>query len=213
MYKTDIFIFLDDVQYTKKDWRNRNRIRTKDGFLWLTVPIIRKGLSTLKINEVKIDNTQSWAWKHYRSLETYYSKAPYWGTYRDFLKDAYQRKWDYLIDLTIFFIDFLAKEFNIHRKKLFSSKINVVGHQTEKIVNLCKNAGADYLYDGAAARNFIEENILKRDGITVEYQNYIHPVYRQQYKPFIPYMSAIDLLLNHGDESLDILAGKKNMEL
>lgn len=213
MAKVEFFVFLDDVQYTKKDWRSRNRIRTKDGWIWLTVPIITKGKFKQKILEAKIDNSFNWRRKHWRSLEIWYQKAPYFKNYKDFLKNLYSKEWEYLVDLDLEMIKYLAKALGIKTPTVRSSELKAKGEKTGRVVNICKEVGANLLYDGKAAKDFIDEDLMKRNKIEIEYQDYQHPVYRQLYEPFIPYMSVVDLLFNHGDESLDIIISNRKVKI
>lgn len=209
MYKSDIFVIYDDVQYTKRSWRNRNKIKTKDGWIWLTVPVITKGEFKQRIFETKIDNSRNWRKKHWRSLEIWYQKAPYFKKYKNFFENLYSKKWEYLVDLDLEIIKYLTEVLGIKTPTVRSSKFRAKGKGTEHVVNICKEVGANLLYDGKAAKGFIDEDLMKRNRIEIEYQDYQHPVYSQLYGQFVPYLSVIDLMFNCGKESLDILVDKK----
>ena len=206
MHKSDIFVIYDDVQYDKDSWRNRNRIKTPQGTQWLTVPVRINFEELPLINEVKIDNAKDWKKKHLFSIRQNYSKAPFFKKYINIFEEGYARTWDYLIDVDLYFINKLAESLDMKDKKIImSSALNVKGNRMDRLLNLCKKFGADTFYEGAAGRNYIDDEYFAKNGIKVEYQDYRHPVYTQLYGVFMPYLSVIDLLFNNGGETLSIL--------
>ena len=206
MHKSDIFVIYDDVQYDKDSWRNRNRIKTPQGTQWLTVPVRINFEELPLINEVKIDNAKDWRKKHLFSIRQNYSKAPFFKKYINIFEEGYARTWDYLIDVDLYFINKLAESLDMKDKKIImSSALNVKGNRMDRLLNLCKKFGADTFYEGAAGRNYIDDEYFAKNGIKVEYQDYRHPVYTQLYGVFMPYLSVIDLLFNNGGEALSIL--------
>ena len=206
MYKSEVFVIYDDVQYDKHSWRNRNRIKTANGIQWLTVPVLIKFEEHLLINEVRIDNKATWRKKHLSSIRQNYSKAPFYKKYIDIFEEAYSKEWGYLIDIDIYFISMIAECLGMSDKKIVkSSSLNVTGDRLERLINICKIFKADTFYEGASGRNYIDEIHFAKQGIKVEYQDYKHPVYKQLYGDFVPYLSVIDLLFNHGEDSLSIL--------
>lgn len=208
MYNCEYFVLLDDVQYTKKDWRNRNRIRTKHGWIWLTIPVLTKGSRFQLINEVMINNTLDWKKKHLSSIKINYSKAGYFRDYFPKLEKIYTQEWNYLLDLDIEIIKWLKEMLGIKTPLVKSSDLKVSGRKEEKIIGICKKLSADELYDSKAASTFFDLGKLEREKVNVKFQDYTYPVYKQLYNPFIPYMSTIDLLLNHGPRSLGIIFNK-----
>lgn len=205
MINSDTFIILDTVQYNKKSWRNRNRIRTKSGWIWLTVPVLVKKKFKQLIKDVKINNQISWQKRHLNSMRINYSRAPFFKEYISDLEKIYLKNWEYLVDLDLALINFFAKELEITTPLIKLSELNISGKGNEHIINICKQLGADELYDSEGARAFINMELFDKEDIRVIFQNYQHPIYKQVYKPFIPYMSTLDLLLNCGKESLRIL--------
>src|SRR3990170_4148201 len=185
MYKSDVFVIYDDVQYDKQGWRNRNRIKTANGVQWLTVPVLVKFEDNHLVNEIKIDN----------------------------FEEAYSKEWEYLVDIDIYFILKLAECLGMGDKKIIkSSTLSVTGDRIERLVNICKLYNADIFYEGAAGKNYIDDSHFAKNGIKVEYQDYKHPVYNQLHGDFVPYLSVIDILFNNGDKSLLILANP-NLEV
>lgn len=208
MYRSDVFVIYDDVQYDRESWRNRNRIKSANGIQWLTVPVHVKASQAPLITEVQIDNTVNWRKKHLVSIRQNYAKAPFINDCIGLFEDAYARDWEYIVDLDLFFIAGLARLLGLEHKTIHrSSTLNVQGDRIGRLINLCKHFGAATFYEGNAGRNYIDADLFLAQGITVEYQDYQHPVYRQLYGEFVPYLSVIDLLSNHGKESLSILTG------
>ena len=214
MYRSNIFVIYDDVQYDKHGWRNRNRIKTANGIQWITVPVIVNFKEHLLINEVKIDNKINWRKKHLFSIRQNYSKAPFFKEYINIFEEAYSEEWEYLVDIDLHFILKLAECLGLGDKEIVrASSLDVIGNRIERLIRICKTFNANTFYEGASGKNYVDETYFTEHGIKVEYQDYKHPVYNQLYGDFIPYLSVIDLLFNHGRESLSILTNKNFKEV
>ena len=210
MIKCDIFVYLDDVQYTKNDWRNRNRIKTMDSFQWLTVPVSYK--FGQKIREVTINNTYPWKRKQINALRTWYNKSRYYNDYIEDVRQILKREWTYIVDLDIEFIRWLNKKLNITTKTISSSEISTNSHDKQyRLIEICKVLDCDCFYEGESGRNYIDVELFKSQGIAVEFQRYQHPKYPQLWGEFVPYLSVIDLMFNNGPESLDYVIGRKGI--
>lgn len=207
MHKCDLFVLFDDVQYTKKDWRSRNRIRTKEGWMWLTVPVLTKMKRSQKINEVRINRSIDWRKKHLNALAIHYRKSRYFMSYFPRLKEIVCCDWEYLFELDFELIKWLSAQLSITTKIIKSSSLTIGGRREEKIIGICKALGADQLYDSKAAASFLDPADFQAQGISLTFQNYEHPVYAQVYSPFVSYLSTVDLLFNHGPASAHILLG------
>ena len=205
LYKSDVFVIYDDVQYDKNGWRNRNRIKTPQGIQWLTVPVLTKGQQKPLLRELKINNVLNWRRKHLTAIKTNYSKAIYFKKYIDLFEEVYSMEWESLVELDMKLIKMICKVLKLEREIVFSSNLKIQGDRIERLIKICKKFGADTFYEGAAGRNYINDKIFLKNGITVEYQDYVHPVYNQLYGQFQPYLSIIDLLFNEGEKSLQIL--------
>jgi len=209
LYQSDVFVVYDDVQYDKNGWRNRNRIKTERGAQWLTVPVYIKNKP--KINEVMIDNKNDWPQKHLQAIKTNYGKSPYFKKYYDGFSQILLKKHERLLDLNLELIEFFAKELGIEREICLSSKLNVGGEKISRLINICKHLGADRFFEGAAGKNYIQKEEFDKSGVRIDFQDYQHPVYRQLFGDFAPYLSIIDLLFNEGENSLKIiLSSNKN---
>ncbi len=215
--KSDCFVFLDQVQYKPREYQNRNKIRTKDGAIWLTVPVISKGKGRQKICDVRIDNNFSWQKRHWKNLETWYGTAKFFNDHFIFFEEVYTKKWEKLIDLNVCIINYILKEFKIEVPIYCESELNINAQATNRIIEICKKLNADTYLSGIGGKNYLEEDKFTQAGIKLEYQNFIHPTYHQQYMGreniFLPYMSCIDLLFNEGVESGKILRGENRNKL
>lgn len=202
--RSDVFVFHEDIQYTKQDWRNRNQVKTEAGLRWLTVPVQRQ-TSKGTIAEVLIDHTDPWNKKHWRIIEQAYRTAPYFAQYRPFFEDLYNRHWDRLMDLDIAFTEGICDLLGIRTEFVLSSSLHLTGVKTDRLIQMCQKLHiTDYL-SGPAARDYIEMDKFEAIGVRVEYQNYDYPDYPQLHGAFEPHVSIIDLLFNCGDTALEYL--------
>lgn len=203
MLSSDIFVFLDDVQYEKNYFINRNKIRTSDGSMWMTIPVNAKHDSLVK--DVRIDNSQNWAMKHKKSIQVNYAKSNFLRNHEKFFNALYGRQYDLLTDINVEIIRYLVKQLDINTKTLLSSELDVKGTGSDRILNICKSLSADIYISGQFGENYLNLEDFKNNDIEVKFQNYVHPVYKQCYNPFIADMSIIDLLFNEGENSKKIL--------
>jgi len=196
--RSDFFVLLDDVQYKKSEWQNRNKIKTHQGWQWLTVPV--HYTFGQKINEVLINNNTNWCEKHYRTLVTNYSTAPYFNDYKDFFKEVYNKRWKYLCELNIYLIRNLATFLGIKTELVKSSELQVNEQKTDRLVHICKKLQANVYLSGDGAREYLDLSLFANEKIRVVFQDFKHPVYSQVKCDgnFQPNMSMIDLLFNCG---------------
>jgi hypothetical protein len=202
---SDAFCYFDDVQYLKKDWNNRNKIRTKTGGIWLTIPVLTKGYREKKIREIEINNFIDWRKKHWKSIYLTYKNAYFFNKYSDFFEDVYKKEWKYLTDINEYMLKWFLKELNIDVKYYKASELNFGGHKSELVVNMCKKLNAKLYIFGKLGKDYANEGDFNQEGIKIYFQDYKHPTYPQLFDDFLPYMSIIDLLFNVGDSSLEVL--------
>jgi len=212
--RSDSFVLYDDVQYDKHGWRNRNRIKTANGVQWLTVPVLTTGKDKPLIRDVEIDNIYNWRRKHLTAIQANYAKAEFFSDVFGFFDSIYRKEWKLLVDLDIALILGILDMLGLPTSLRLSSELNIVGDRVSRLISICKVLGADVFYEGKSGENYIDEETFLAAGIRVEYQNYLHPAYKQLYGGFVPYLSIVDLLFNEGPRSLDILmnGGKKSWE-
>lgn len=205
---SEIFVFLDDIQYEKNGWHNRNKIKTFDGSMWLTVPVNSK--TDVKLNEILIENKSKWSTKHSKSISINYFKSKYFETYWSDLELIYQKNHDRLINLNLEIINFILKKMNIKTKIVFSSELKISKSNSDRILEICKKLNADSYLSGIQGKNYLKLNDFAENKIDVLFQNFQHPVYSQLYEPFVSNLSSIDLLFNEGQNSYEILDKAKN---
>jgi len=205
--QSDIFVFHDDIQYTKQDWRNRNRIKTAAGLIWLSIPV-RKATARGAIDEVEIDNEQDWGRKHWHAIETHYDNAPFFSQYADFFKANLTRHWDRLSHLNVYLISNICDALGIRTKFIDSRSLGLTGRKTERLIQICRACDATRYLSGPSARNYIEPDKFKAIGVEIEYMVYDYPPYPQQFGPFVEGASIIDLLFNCGPTSIEFIVGK-----
>ena len=215
--KSDAFVFLDCAQYKHREFQNRNKIRLQDGWIWLTVPVVYKGHSRESIGQILIDNGPDWQRKHWGSLKSGYSAAPFFKEHSAFFEESYSRKWERLAELNIHIIKYILEYLNIDTPLYYESQIGTTREATERIIELCQKLQADTYLSGAGGKEYLEEEKFARSGIRLAYQHFVHPEYRQQFAKqetdFLPYMSIIDLLFNEGQESRNILRGEGRIKM
>jgi hypothetical protein len=203
--RCDYFVFYDDVQYDKNGWRNRNRIKTAAGPVWLTVPVRTRGRMGQAINEVEIVNTISWARKHLKTVEEAYAHAPHCAAYLQPLAELLQRRWQHLVDLNIAVIGLMCGWFGLDRPMMRVSELGIGGDRNSRLLALCRHFGADTYLSGNAAQAYLDHSQFAAHGIHIEWQNFRHPEYPQQHGPFVSHLSALDLVLNVGEECAAVL--------
>ena len=205
MRRSDIFVYYDDVQFDKHGWRNRNRIKSPAGPHWLTVPVKHHGKGQPLIIDTLIDARTDWPRKHVGTLRQYYARAPHLKRYLPELEVLLHRPWTHIVDLDIAVAGLMARWLKLSPTVVRASQVGIGGARSGRLLNLCLHFGADRYLSGTAARDYLDVAQFDRHGVEVVWQDYRHPVYPQQYESFVPYLSAIDLLLNCGDDSARIL--------
>ncbi|MDD5145736.1 MAG: WbqC family protein [Candidatus Pacebacteria bacterium] len=209
MDQSDIFIFLDNVQFEKQSWQQRNRIKSPKGELLLTIPVIRK--YPQEIREVQINNNLPWQSEHLKAIQYNYSKAKYFNEYLSFFEIFYSEKKEKLIDFTIPIILKIKDFLGINCKIIKSSELDVKGKRVELLIDICKKVGANEYLSPLGSKEYIDENnLFEKENIKLEYQQFEHPEYLQLWGKFVPYLSTIDLLFNCGADSIKyIRQGRK----
>lgn len=201
IHDVDLFLFYDEVQYTKNDWRNRNKIYTATGLKWLTVPVY--GTIEKRIDEIEIVRGR-WQMQHYQAILTNYAKAPYFRQYQDFLEFVYlDTVWNSLSELNQYLIRKIATDFlQISTKIDQSVSYLSTGSGHQKLLSLVKNTGADSYESGPAAQSYIISSDYREAGIELIWKDYTgYPQYQQLHDPFQHQVSILDLLFNTGSDA------------
>ncbi len=173
--------------------------------IWITIPVKKKGRGLQRICDVEIENGTDWQRSHLGVMRHFYKKAPYFNDYIFEIEKIYHKKWSKLIDLNITFIKFLMDILNIKRKVILLSSLDVEGRGSGLLLGISKRLGADVYLSGYGGKKYIDEGIFKKAGIEVRYYNFKPPVYPQLWGDFLYNLSTIDLVLNCGEKSRDII--------
>lgn len=196
MRKCDIFVIEDTVQFEYHGYTNRNRIKTREGTRWLTVPV-KATARRQPINQVEIanDSDRKWRRRHWGTLEANYGKAPHWSEYKNFFGDVYMRNWEKLMDLNMHLIRGMMKLLEIDRKLVMASSLGAKGKKSQLIMEQCKALGADTYLSGAGGKEYINPKEFEDVGVEVIFQDFKYPVYNQLHGEYFPNLSTVDYLL------------------
>jgi hypothetical protein len=203
--QSDLHIVLDHVQFEKNSFTNRNKVRTAEGWSWLSVPAATSGrfgalpIATLAIADGK------WRKKHWDTLRFAYAKAPFFAAHARVFEDIFSREWPLLAPLLAAITEALCPLFGVATRRVSSSALGIGGRNSELVLNLCRAVGATTYLSGPLGRDYLDRDAFAASGIAVLFHDYRHPRYAQAFPGFEPFMAAPDLLFNHGPESGAIL--------
>lgn len=193
--RSDLYIVLDDVQFIRRGWHHRDKIKTSGGSRWLTVPVLKKGNYHQYIKDVKIDYSVDWTRQHLNTLKNNYGKSPNFAILIENVASIYDKKYPFLIDLNLNLISFVAELLAIDTPIRLSSDFHVTSSASERLLELVLAAGGSHYITGTGSRSYLDEKLFKSNNIDVIWQNYNHPVYYQHYGNFVPNLSVIDYLM------------------
>lgn len=209
--KSDIHIILDHVQFEKNSMTNRNKVRTPTGWAWLTVPIPTKGrFGNLRIKNLEINTEMPWARKHWDTIHCNYARSPFFEQHATFFQELYKDTGERLEPLMSNATEYLLSEFEIPTQLVSSSSLDPQHAKSDLVLELCRKLEATVYLSGPFGRQYLDRGKFEKAGIELRFHDYLHPEYRQAFDGFEPYMSAIDLLFNHGSKSRDILISSPN---
>lgn len=199
MAAVDEFIIYDDMQYTRRDWRNRNQIKTAQGVQWLTIPVKAKGKYFQKINETEVDGT-NWALEHWKSLEWNYKKTSYFNEVAEWVRPLYlDMEHTSLSCLNLVFLKAICDYLGVTTKITKSSDYLLVDGKTERLADLCRQAGGTEYISGPAAKDYVDEKVFMDMGIKLTWFDYNgYPEYPQLWGEFTHGVTILDLLFNCG---------------
>ncbi|GMW00718.1 MAG: hypothetical protein AMXMBFR84_18550 [Candidatus Hydrogenedentota bacterium] len=209
MARCDVFIVLDNIQYNKNGWQNRNRIKTANGPLLLTVPVHARLGDTL--DQVAINNAVPWRKKHRASIEQAYRHAPFFDAYWPPLAAVYEHEWAMLNDLNRAMIDWYVRALGIGSRIVYASELNALGTATERLINLMKAVDGTRYYSGAyALEQYLDAEALAAAGIGLVIQEWRAPEYPQLHGPFVRDLSILDMMFHCGPDTLSIILEKRS---
>ena len=206
--EVDLFIIHDDLQYTKGDWRNRNRIKTPRGAEWITVPVSYRHTSQL-IEETAVDYSTPWAQKMLNRIRESYRRAPHFETYFSELNDSLTQPCASISDLNLSLIHWVCRHLEIDTRIRMSREYHPLGAKTERLIGILQQVKANTYLSGPAAQAYLIPEMFEQAGIQLEYKQYDYSEYEQLYPPFDPAVSVIDLLFMKGEEARFYLENKE----
>ena len=194
----DVFIIYDEVQYTKNDWRNRNKIKTANGPIWLTIPVKQEKLSQ-RILDTEV-HTNEWRRKHWNSIKLSYSKSAFFKDHSPLFEALYMDSSETkLSNINHSFLIAINNLLGINTIIHWSQDLSIAGGKTERLVELCKKVGADEYISGPAAGDYLDTKLFENNNIKISWMNYDgYPEYSQLYPPFVHDVSVLDLIFNEG---------------
>ena len=198
----DEFVFFEDVDYTKRDWRSRNKIPTPNGEIWLTVPVNKAERGT-KIKDISISHETDWQRKHFLTITGNYKKAPFYKDFEFLLDDIYlKHQWEKLSEMNIYITKKIAEILGIRTSFVNSADLHTNGTKDDKLIEICQKLEATHYLSGPAAKDYIIEDKFRDANIGLSYIKYDgYPEYKQLYGEFDHYVSVIDVLFNCGKEA------------
>jgi hypothetical protein len=203
----DEFILFDDMQYTRRDWRNRNKIKTPTGTQWITIPVSVKGKYYQKINETQVAN-HKWTEEHWKALVHNYSKSQYFLGFKEEIQRLYETASNlvFLSEINYLFIEFICNFLSIRTKLSWSSEYEILGDKNERLINLCKQVDATHYLSGPMAKDYIDLEQFAQSDLELSFFNYSeYPIHKQLFPPFEHSVSILDLLFNEGDNSSNFM--------
>ncbi len=207
--QADVFVVFDDMQYTRRDWRNRNSIKTAQGLKWLTIPVEVKGKYFQKINETKISET-NWQQSHLSLIKQNYSKSPFFNELYPWIESLYRNaEFEYITEVNVFFLKEVCSFLGINTLFLDSREFELQDGKTERLIAVCKKINATEYLTGPSAKSYIQEELFEAEKIKISYFDYEgYPEYKQFYPPFNHHVCIWDLILNTGSESQKYISKK-----
>src|SRR3972149_2442389 len=203
--RSDMFVYLDTVPMESSGYENRNKIKTTEGWQWLTIPVKRKGYQHKPIREVEIDWKSNWQRKHRATLTNSYSSSEHFEWAMSAIQWLYEQEYSLLSELNLHGLMICMRMLGIGTEIRVPSVGAYQGHKSDLVLDMCKKLGATKYIFGSQGRNYANLEHFEREGIEVEFQDYQHPVYPQLHGEFLPNLSVVDLLMNCGPKSLEVL--------
>jgi hypothetical protein len=198
----DAFILLDDVQYTKRDWRNRNRLKTPQGATWLSIPVAVKGKYVQSIAETQVSDA-GWNAEHWKRIRHWYARAPHYSEGADWLEELYLGCSEtYLSRINLRFLAGICARMGIDTPITWSMDYPHATEKNQQLIDLCKAVGGTHYLSGPSAQGYVDEAAFAEAGIAVEWMDYSgYAEHRQMHPPFDHYVSILDLILNEGPDA------------
>ena len=197
---SDVFVILDNVQYQKNYFTNRNKIKTAHGYAWLTIPVLTSGHLEKKILEMQIDNKSRWRKKHWKSIEIHYKKSPFFLDHCDYFESLYNKEWINLFELLHETMMYFINKLGIKTEIYLQSDLGFKRKKQDLILEMCDYFNSDIFVFGRDGKRYADPNKFKERNRDIYFQDYNHPIYSQLFGDFNADLSILDLLFNVGSE-------------
>ena len=209
--QSDKFIYVSNVQFEKKSWQNRNRIKGVDTEIFLTVPVKSKGKFDQKIKDVLINNNIDWRRKHFSSIQLNYKKTKFFNRYIDFFEDLYKKEWEKLNNLDIYITNWILEELGCSTEIFYDTNYNFVGKSNDLLVEMTKELSCAVYLSNKGSQNYVDISKFNTNGLDHMYLDFLCPKYVQGKGDFIPNLSIIDMLFRYGTEwTKNVILDKEN---
>ena len=211
----DIHVVLDHVQFEKNSFTNRNKILSNQGPQWITIPVTKGLLGQVSIHSMRTLNNKKWIKNHLKTLIQNYSKSPFFDEYftgieRELVSKVSEDNFFQIIEsINVLIMNYLG----ITTPVVYSSDLKIESKKSDLVLDICKSQYASEYLSGSHGKDYLELDKFKQEKINIRFQNYNHPSYKQKQEEFFPYLSVLDLLFNHGTESLNILREGRNFNI
>lgn len=202
-----MFVFYDDVQYSKNGWRNRNKIKTPKGVEWLTVPVVHRSLAQL-ISETRIRDDATWRKKHHGAWSANYRSAPYFDEVMELLGDLEKLQDRTISELNIRLTRRICDYLEIKTPMILSNDLSLRGSKTERLIDLLKKMNATTYLSGPSADAYLEKDLLRQNGIRLEYKSYDYAPYPQLWGDFVGEVTVLDLIANCGLDAKNLIRSR-----
>ncbi len=196
--RSDLYVILDDVQFLRRGWHHRDKIKTSEGVKWMTVPVIKKGRYSQEIREVEIDWTQDWSRRHLGTLKAAYARAPNQEAILEGLEAIYKLKKELLMELNIDLLNYCASLLSLATPVALASSFGVKTTGAQRILDLVTAAGGEVYLTGTGSKDYLDEEMFRRAGVELRWQAFEHPIYAQLHGAFEPGLSVVDYLMMAG---------------
>lgn len=205
LLSSDVYLVMDDVQYIRRGWHHRDKIKTAQGVQWLTLPIQKSGNYEQLISDTLIDDDQDWRTKHLRTLQHAYGRAKWYDWTMQRLEPVYAKGGPGMMGFNLDLIRMCLCILDIDIAVKLTSELAAHGQKSERILDILQRAGASTYISGQGARAYLDESLLSAHNIKVVWQDFPHPVYPQLHGAFEPMLSSLDCFFNCGPDSAKVL--------
>jgi hypothetical protein len=208
----DLFVFHDDVQYTKGDWRNRNKIKTPAGLVWITVPVHYRHTGQL-IMETEICYDRDWVSEHIGAITASYRTAPFFPIVKDEFFPLLKKRFRTITELNVATCRWVMDALSIRTPLRMSHELELQGAKTVRLINMLKKVGGTEYVSGPAGRQYLDEAAFREANISLEYKSYDYRPYPQLWGGFEAAVTALDLIANTGPDARAYLHSQTQNEL